>query len=203
MGAGTVLRQASHPWARRRPTLGSVQLVRLKRTVRDEQFGSRLSPQTSSRAATRATLDHPAGSQRKLRAHRCCSLTAHRSQTRTAARRSPVTRPCHVMAGPVPAIPIRKSAAPQTIEITGTSPVMTRRGSGRAHPDPVRRSALQERDHRHRAGDDGGGVSTRHSDPDRHRASQHHDRDVECRPIEPGSLSPAARRRAGSPRDRW
>jgi hypothetical protein len=29
------------------------------------------------------------------------------------------------MAGPVPAIPMRKSAALQTIEITGTRPVMT------------------------------------------------------------------------------
>jgi hypothetical protein len=32
----------------------------------------------------------------------------------------------HVMAGLVPAIPIRKSAAPHTIGITGTGPVMTR-----------------------------------------------------------------------------
>jgi hypothetical protein len=32
----------------------------------------------------------------------------------------------HVMAGLVPAIPIRKSAALQTTEITGTRPVMTR-----------------------------------------------------------------------------
>jgi hypothetical protein len=30
------------------------------------------------------------------------------------------------MAGPVPAIPIRQSAAPQIIVITGTRPVMTK-----------------------------------------------------------------------------
>jgi hypothetical protein len=33
--------------------------------------------------------------------------------------------PLHVMAGPVPAIPIEKSAALYRSEITGTRPVMT------------------------------------------------------------------------------
>ncbi len=156
VGAGTVLRQASHPWARRRPTLGSVQLVRLKRTVRDEQFGSRLSPQTSSRAATRATLDHPAGSQRKLRARRCCSLTAHRSQTRTAARRSPVPPPCARHGRPCAGHPDPEERRTSDNRDHRDKPGDDReRGSGRAHPDTKRRGALQKRDHRDKPGDDG------------------------------------------------
>jgi hypothetical protein len=43
----------------------------LKQTVRDEQFGSHLPHHTSSRAAQRATLDTPTGSQLTLRAPRC------------------------------------------------------------------------------------------------------------------------------------
>jgi hypothetical protein len=37
--------------------------VHLKRTARDEQLGSHLHHTSSSRAARRATLDHPSGSQ--------------------------------------------------------------------------------------------------------------------------------------------
>ncbi|MBQ0821500.1 hypothetical protein KBI52_14960, partial [Microvirga sp. HBU67558] len=52
--------------------------------------------------ATRATLDHPEGSQRKLRACRCWLFDS-------AQINSPSSDPPPVMAGLVPAIPIGKA----------------------------------------------------------------------------------------------
>ena len=100
-GAGTVPQLASHAgW---REALGSHVLDQVstpKSTVREVPSGSSIKPSPSSRAATRATLDPPEGSQRKLRAHRCCSLTSPQINP-------PSSDPPPVIAGPVPAIPIR------------------------------------------------------------------------------------------------
>jgi hypothetical protein len=55
--------------------------------------------------------------------------TIHHRPQRLSVDPLPAFRPpgdtLHVMAGLVPAIPIRKSAAFQSIGITGTGPVMT------------------------------------------------------------------------------
>ena len=70
VGTGTVL-PAGHAAGARRPLVpAGCQVETPKRTVREAAF--RLFPltYTASRTARRATLD-PAGSQRKLRAHRC------------------------------------------------------------------------------------------------------------------------------------
>jgi hypothetical protein len=48
-----------------------------KSTACEVPSGSSIPPSTSSRAAHRATLDHPPSSQRKLRAYRCWLFNRH------------------------------------------------------------------------------------------------------------------------------
>ena len=130
-GTGTVPRQASQ--ACRREALGSLVLIQVstpKSTVREVPSGSSIQPYPSSRAASRATLDHPEGSQRKLRARRCCSLT---SQPIKQAQRS-VTLP-----------------RPATLGLSW--PALCRPSQSE------RRGASDKRDHRDEPGDDGQGVS--------------------------------------------
>ena len=108
-GTGTVPQLASQAgW---REALGSLVLDQVstpKSTVREVPSGSSIKPSPSSRAATRATLDHPEGSQRKLRAHRCWLFDITTDHKPASQRDAPPSRhPPPVMAGPVPAIPIR------------------------------------------------------------------------------------------------
>jgi hypothetical protein len=84
--------------------------------------GSSIPPYPSSRAARRTTLDRPHGSG--LPSPEPTGAGSVTGDTTTTRSRHHILL---VMAGIVPAISMRKSAALQAIEITGTRPVMTLR----------------------------------------------------------------------------
>ena len=119
---GRVVGIGRRPPSRRRPRLRRstepASPVRLKKPCAKRPSGSSIShtviePGRHSR--------HPRSTSRlrapKPWAYGCWLFDTLHSHTRHHTR--------HVMAGPVPAIPMRKSAALQTIGITGTRPVMT------------------------------------------------------------------------------
>jgi hypothetical protein len=87
--------------------------------------GSSIPPYPSSRAARRTTLDRPHGSG--LPSPEPTGAGSVTGDTTTTRSRHHILL---VMAGIVPAISMRKSAALQAIEITGTRPVMTLRVRG-------------------------------------------------------------------------
>jgi hypothetical protein len=93
--------------------------------------GSSIPPYPSSRAARRTTLDRPTARSASCRPTGAGSVTGDAG---SVTGDTTTTRSRHhillVMAGIVPAISMRKSAALQAIEITGTRPVMTLRVRG-------------------------------------------------------------------------
>jgi hypothetical protein len=141
VGAGTVPWQGSHP--RRRVALGSPVLAQVRRNKPCARRRPALPFHPSHRAGL--PLAPPSINLRlrapKLWAYRCWLFDRRRSSSR---RRHHIH---HVMAGPVPAIPIRRAAL-QSIGITGTRPVMTSEGTGAEGPRAERRTPIRDRENR-------------------------------------------------------